>query len=101
MNHRGSYAPIGTITKSNGPNLTDLGMIGGIPGEECAPFVYLKREPAPERLIAIAQPPSAKMARGSRRDAKTVVVRLLPPVQLDNVAGTPIPNVRADTERHD
>src|SRR5262245_25033741 len=75
---------------------TKLGVIRSVPREVDPGAARLEREPAPQRLVSIAEPASAEVPGGSRGHAKRLEVRRLPPVQLGDLADPPAANVSAD-----
>lgn len=83
------------------PDLTELGVVGGVAGEESPPSFRFEREAAPERPVAIEETAAAEVSRRRRRDPERPDRRRLPPLQLNDVLGAPAPDVGADSGWND
>src|SRR5206468_4199568 len=82
-------------------DFTELWMVRRITGEIRAAHGRLDGVTAPERLVSITQASRAEMARRSTGHAQAAHVRLLPPIQLDDVLHPPSAHICAKLQGHD
>ena len=82
-------------------DVIELRMVGRIGSEEDAFPPHLEREPAPQCLIAIAEPSGTEVSGGNGRDAEVAHDRVVPPVQLDDRARAPPADVGPESKRDD
>src|SRR5690242_20246836 len=102
MNHRGSYAPIGSRIRSKGPrraNLTEFRMQRSVSGEIHSDAIGLDRPPAPGRVAAVAEAAGAEVL-GRRTGCRPLgMLNRLPPITLDEVLNAQRAKHRAQTHR--
>ena len=105
MIHAGSYAPTGSSTRSKGPKRRvicgELGVPGGVAGEEHRAAARLQYPAAPQRAIPAPGRATAEMPRRRARDGQSqVVCRLaIPPAVLADRRRAEPPQLAADTDR--
>jgi hypothetical protein len=105
MNHRGSYAPMGSIAASRGPNRREMspnsGMEAGVPREEHARVAETYYPPASQRGISVPGITSREMLRRRAISRNAAEPPVLPPVHLGDFSRAAIPQKVTDTQRTD